>query len=78
MIQSLKVSNVMYLKKFWVKIRTLNTIIRKYSDIKTKGKAVLHTGLDSPFVLQGVKVFGISRQSPHEDGKVVGSAHRPP
>jgi hypothetical protein len=26
-------------------------IIRKYSDIMTKGKAVLYTGLNSPFVL---------------------------
>ena len=53
-------------------------IIRKYSDIMTKGKAVLYTGLNSPFVLKEVEVFRISRQSPHESGKVVGPAQRPP
>jgi hypothetical protein len=53
-------------------------IIRKYSEKMTKDKAVLYTGLNSPFVLQEVAVFRISRQSPHESGKVIGPAQRPP
>jgi hypothetical protein len=53
-------------------------IIKKYSDIMTKGKAILYTGLDSLYVLQEVEVFGISRQSPREGGKFVGPAYRPP
>ena len=53
-------------------------IIRKYSNIMTKGKAILYTGLDNPFVLQEVEGFGICRQSPHEGGKLVGPAYRPP
>jgi hypothetical protein len=53
-------------------------IVRKYSDIMTKGIAVLYTGFNSPFVLQEVEIFRISRQSPREGGKVVGSAHCPP
>jgi hypothetical protein len=51
--------------------------MRKYSNIMMKGKAVLHKGLDSPFVQQEGEVFRISRQSSHEGGKVVGPAHRP-
>jgi hypothetical protein len=53
-------------------------IIRKYSDIMTKGKTVLYTGQDIPFVFQEAEVYRISRQSPHEGGKVVGPVHRPP
>jgi hypothetical protein len=47
------------------------------TEIMTKGKAVLYTGLNSPFVLQEAEVFRISRQSPHESVKVIGPAQRP-
>jgi len=44
----------------------------------TKGKAVLYTGLNSPFVRQEGEGFRTSRQSSHESGKVLGPAQRPP
>jgi len=36
------------------------------------------TGLDRPLGFQEVEVPRISRQSAHEDGKVVSPTHRPP